>query len=401
MIKIYNKKRNLIEKYKNIIISQVDQNITDQELLDKIHKLVRRDLLEEGGFIGLSDYIDLTKFIYYEIRKYGLLSYFLDNDDISEIMINRHDQIFLEHKGRLVKSKYSFNNKEEVDILVQKIVGKSGREVNLSNPIVDTRLEDGSRVNIVLAPLANREPVITVRKFPEESLTIDDLISFGTLDRPTANFLEKLVKAKFNILIGGGTSSGKTTFLNVLTNFIGPYERVITIEDSRELQVKNIENLVSLQSRPANTAGKGEITIRDLIKSSLRMRPDRIIVGEVRSDETIDMLQAMNTGHDGSLSTAHANSTQDMISRLEFMILSGVDIPIKAIKQMIISSIDLLIHLKRLEDSSRKVVEISEIDKTKKDEVSLNVLYAYNVRKNVLERTENKLLNPIKLIDGG
>ena len=401
MIKIYNKKRNLIEKYKNIIISQVDQNITDQELLDKIHKLVRRDLLEEGGFIGLTDYIDLTKFIYYEIRKYGLLSYFLDNDDISEIMINRHDQIFLEHKGRLVKSKYSFNNKEEVDILVQKIVGKSGREVNLSNPIVDTRLEDGSRVNIVLAPLANREPVITVRKFPEESLTIDDLISFGTLDRPTANFLEKLVKAKFNILIGGGTSSGKTTFLNVLTNFIGPYERVITIEDSRELQVKNIENLVSLQSRPANTAGKGEITIRDLIKSSLRMRPDRIIVGEVRSDETIDMLQAMNTGHDGSLSTAHANSTQDMISRLEFMILSGVDIPIKAIKQMIISSIDLLIHLKRLEDSSRKVVEISEIDKTKKDEVSLNVLYAYNVRKNVLERTENKLLNPIKLIDGG
>ena len=316
-------------------------------------------------------------------------------------MINRHDQIFLEHKGRLVKSKYSFNNKEEVDILVQKIVGKSGREVNLSNPIVDTRLEDGSRVNIVLAPLANREPVITVRKFPEESLTIDDLISFGTLDRPTANFLEKLVKAKFNILIGGGTSSGKTTFLNVLTNFIGPYERVITIEDSRELQVKNIENLVSLQSRPANTAGKGEITIRDLIKSSLRMRPDRIIVGEVRSDETIDMLQAMNTGHDGSLSTAHANSTQDMISRLEFMILSGVDIPIKAIKQMIISSIDLLIHLKRLENSSRKVVEISEIDKTKKDEVSLNVLYAYNVRKNVLERTENKLLNPIKLIDGG
>ncbi len=401
MIKIYNKKRNLIEKYKNIIISQVDQNITDQELLDKIHKLVRRDLLEEGGFIGLTDYIDLTKFIYYEIRKYGLLSYFLDNDDISEIMINRHDQIFLEHKGRLVKSKYSFNNKEEVDILVQKIVGKSGREVNLSKPIVDTRLEDGSRVNIVLAPLANREPVITVRKFPEESLTIDDLISFGTLDRPTANFLEKLVKAKFNILIGGGTSSGKTTFLNVLTNFIGPYERVITIEDSRELQVKNIENLVSLQSRPANTAGKGEITIRDLIKSSLRMRPDRIIVGEVRSDETIDMLQAMNTGHDGSLSTAHANSTQDMISRLEFMILSGVDIPIKAIKQMIISSIDLLIHLKRLEDSSRKVVEISEIDKTKKDEVSLNVLYAYNVRKNVLERTENKLLNPIKLIDGG
>ncbi len=397
---MYNQKSELIEKYKNMVTSQIEENISDQDLLERIKRVVEKDLSRERSYLKIDDYLELTSLVFYEIRKYGLLSVFLEDDRVSEVMINGYDEIYIERAGRMEKSKYRFNSREDLESLVQKIVGKSGREVNLSNPIVDTRLEDGSRVNIVLPPLALKDPVITVRKFPEESLTIDDLIGFGTLDRPTADFLEKLVKAKFNILIGGGTSSGKTTFLNVLTNFINPDERVITIEDSRELQVRQIKNLVSLQSRPANTANKGEVSIRDLIKSSLRMRPDRIIVGEVRSDETIDMLQAMNTGHDGSLSTAHANSTEDMISRLEVMILSGIDIPLKAIKQMIISSIDLLIHLKRLEDSSRKVIEISEIDKREKDHVSLNVLYEYDYEKGKLVRTENKLINQVKRIAG-
>jgi len=397
---MYNQKSELIEKYKNMVTSQIEENISDQDLLERIKRVVEKDLSRERSYLKIDDYLELTSLVFYEIRKYGLLSVFLEDDRVSEVMINGYDEIYIERAGRMEKSKYRFNSREDLESLVQKIVGKSGREVNLSNPIVDTRLEDGSRVNIVLPPLALKDPVITVRKFPEESLTIDDLIGFGTLDRPTADFLEKLVKAKFNILIGGGTSSGKTTFLNVLTNFINPDERVITIEDSRELQVRQIKNLVSLQSRPANTANKGEVSIRDLIKSSLRMRPDRIIVGEVRSDETIDMLQAMNTGHDGSLSTAHANSTEDMISRLEVMILSGIDIPLKAIKQMIISSIDLLIHLKRLEDSSRKVMEISEIDKREKDHVSLNVLYEYDYEKGKLVRTENKLINQVKRIAG-
>lgn len=397
---MYNQKSELIEKYKNMVTSQIEENISDQDLLERIKGVVEKDLSRERSYLKIDDYLELTSLVFYEIRKYGLLSVFLEDDRVSEVMINGYDEIYIERAGRMEKSKYRFNSREDLESLVQKIVGKSGREVNLSNPIVDTRLEDGSRVNIVLPPLALKDPVITVRKFPEESLTIDDLIGFGTLDRPTADFLEKLVKAKFNILIGGGTSSGKTTFLNVLTNFINPDERVITIEDSRELQVRQIKNLVSLQSRPANTANKGEVSIRDLIKSSLRMRPDRIIVGEVRSDETIDMLQAMNTGHDGSLSTAHANSTEDMISRLEVMILSGIDIPLKAIKQMIISSIDLLIHLKRLEDSSRKVMEISEIDKREKDHVSLNVLYEYDYEKGKLVRTENKLINQVKRVAG-
>lgn len=319
----------------------------------------------------------LVERIYNTFRGYDVLQPLIDDKTITEIMINNHKEIFIERFGKTSKVDIQFENEQKLEDIIQSIVSKVDRVVNESSPIVDARLQDGSRVNVVLPPIALKGPVMTIRKFPEKPLTIEDLIAKESISEEAAEFLRKLVQSKYNIFIGGGTGSGKTTFLNVLSNFIPTNERIITIEDSAELQIKNVPNLVSLETRNANTEGKGEITIRELIKSSLRMRPDRIIVGEVRGAEALDMLQAMNTGHDGSLSTGHANSVKDMLSRLETMVLNGANLPVEVIRKQISSAIDIMIHLMRLRDNTRKVVAISEVLGVKDGDVVLNPLFEF------------------------
>lgn len=327
-------------------------------------------------------------------------------------MINGYEDIFVEKNGKLEKLQNHFESKQELETIITKFVSKAGRAVNESEPIVDTRLEDGSRVNVVMPPIALNGPIVTIRRFPKEAMTVQKLINYGSITPEVAVFLEKLVKARYNIFVSGGTGSGKTTFLNALSNFIPQDERIITIEDSAELQIKNIDNLVRLETRNAGADGKGAITIRDLIKSALRMRPDRIVVGEVRGSEALDMLQAMNTGHDGSLSTGHANSTRDMLSRLETMVLQGADgLPLEAIRQQIASAVDIIIHLSRLRDKSRKTIEIVEIlgyDSINRT-FELNTLYEFieneqSTQKKVsgsLTRTKNPMKNTQKLIGAG
>jgi|SRR5699024_3569318 len=315
--------------------------------------------------------------MYNSFRGLGVLQPLLDDKDITEIMVNNYLEIFVEKHGEVFKSDVRFESQQKLEDTIQSIVSKVNRVVNESTPIVDARLEDGSRVNVVLPPVALKGAAMTIRKFPEHALTIDDLIRFKALNKEVSQFLKHLVEAKYNIFIGGGTGSGKTTFLNVLSNFIPKSERIVTIEDSAELQLKSIPNLISLETRNANTQGEGEITIRDLIRTSLRMRPSRVIVGEVRGAEALDMLQAMNTGHDGSLSTGHANSVKDMLSRIETMVLSGAELPIDVIRKQITSAIDIMIHLSRFRDHSRKVVEISEVTGFENGEIQLNPLFVF------------------------
>ncbi len=321
-------------------------------------------------------------------------------------MINGPEDIFIEKAGKLYKMEQRFESERQLEDIIQKIVGQAGREVNQANPIVDTRLPDGSRVNVVLPPISMRGATVTIRKFSKTPMTIEQLLKYGSITPEVAHALELLVKAKYNIFISGGTGSGKTTFLNALSNFIPKDERVITIEDSAELQIVGVENLVSMETRNANASGSGAITIRDLIKSSLRMRPERIVVGEVRGGEALDMLQAMNTGHDGSLSTGHANSTEDMLSRLETMVLQGADgLPLEAIRQQIASAVDVIIHLSRLRDKSRRTMEITEVVGYKNKEIVLNPLYIFEEDENStlekvsgsLRRTKNKMVNRFKL----
>lgn len=326
--------------------------------------LVIENVLEEKGrekLISIQEREQYRKRLFNSIRKFDILQELLDDDEISEIMVNTKDCIFLERNGRLMRWNKRFDSQKTLEDIAQKIAAGSNRVVNQANPIVDTRLSDGSRVNIVLPPAAIDGPAITIRKFYQEPLTIDKLLKFETISAEASEFLENAVKKRCNLFVSGGTGSGKTTFLNVLSDFIPKTERVITIEDAAELQIKGIENLVRLETRKANMEGDYEITIRDLIKSSLRMRPDRIVVGEIRGPEAIDMLQAMNTGHDGSLSTGHANSPIDMLHRMETMILMGLEIPLEAVRGQIASALDLVIHLARRKDNTRKVTEIVEI----------------------------------------
>ncbi|MEK3797383.1 CpaF family protein [Peribacillus sp. FSL H8-0477] len=315
--------------------------------------------------------------IFNAFRGYDVLQPLIDDKSITEIMVNSHEEIFIERNGEVSKVDIFFESQQKLEDIIQSIVSKVDRVVNESTPIVDARLHDGSRVNVVLPPISLKGPAITIRKFPERPLTIEDLVEKGAITNEAAEFLRDLVEAKYNIFIGGGTGSGKTTFLNVLSNFIPRDERILTIEDSAELQIKNVPNLVSLETRNANTEGRGEIGIRDLIKTSLRMRPNRIIVGEVRGAEALDMLQAMNTGHDGSLSTGHANSTTDMLSRLETMVLSGASLPVQVIRQQISSAIDIMVHLSRLRDHSRKIVSISELIGIENGEIQINPLFEF------------------------
>ena len=350
--------------------------------------------------------VSIVEQVYSSIRGFGLLDTIIKDDNITEVMINGPEDIFIEKKGRLMKLDKQFESERKLEDVIQRIVGLAGREVNQSNPICDTRLPDGSRVNVVLPPIALCGPTVTIRKFSKEPMTIAKLIQYGSLTQEIADKLEMLVKAKYNIFVCGGTGSGKTTFLNALSNYIPHDERVITIEDSAELQIVGVDNLVRLETRNANTSGAGEITIRDLIKSSLRMRPERIVVGEVRGGEALDMLQAMNTGHDGSLSTGHANSTHDMLSRLETMVLQGAPgLPLEAIRQQIASAVDIIVHLSRLRDKSRKTMEITEVLGYENGEIILNPLYVFEEDENStlekvsgsLNRTKNEMKNVFKL----
>ncbi|KWX85904.1 pilus assembly protein [Paenibacillus riograndensis] len=319
----------------------------------------------------------LVKKLFDSFRGLDVLQPLVDNPAITEIMINSNEEIFVEENGLIRRLPLTFESISRLEDIIHSVVSCVNRVVNDSSPIVDARLKDGSRVNIVLPPVALKGPAMTIRKFPETPMTMNELIRREAVSMEAAELLQMLVAAKYNIFISGGTGSGKTTFLNALSQFIPPQERVITIEDSAELQIVTVPNLVSLETRNANTEGRGEISIRDLIRSSLRMRPNRIVVGEVRGAECLDMLQAMNTGHDGSLSTGHSNSARDMVSRLETMVLSAADLPVAVVRQQIGSAIDIFVHLSRLRDRSRRVTEICEVAGVKEGEVVLNPLYEF------------------------
>jgi pilus assembly protein CpaF len=373
--------------------------ISDEELAERIDQIVTDRL--KDIYCPIETKVSISQQVYSSIRGFGLLDSIISDDSITEVMINGPEKIFIEKKGRLTRLDKKFESQRKLEDVIQRIVGLAGREVNQANPICDTRLPDGSRVNVVLPPIALCGPTITIRKFSKEPMTINKLIEYGSITQEIADKLELLVKAKYNIFISGGTGSGKTTFLNALSNFIPKDERIITIEDSAELQIAGIDNLVSLETRNANASGAGQITIRDLIKSSLRMRPERIIVGECRGGEALDMLQAMNTGHDGSLSTGHANSTEDMLSRLETMVLQGADgLPIEAIKQQIASAVDIIIHLSRLRDKSRKTMAITEVVGIKNGEIELNPLYEFKEDEaSTMDKVSGRLVrtgNPLK-----
>lgn len=387
--------------------------MTDEELLKAITSLVDRE--SRGDYLLPIQKMDTVNSIYKMYRGLGgLLDSILADEDITEVMINGPDNIFVERKGRLTRVDKHFKDEQELRRVIDLIVGKAHREVSEANPIVDTRLEDGSRVNVVLSPIALSGSTVTIRKFSKQPMTMEKLLEYGSITPEVAQFLQKLVKARYNIFIAGGTGSGKTTFLNALSSYIPHDERIITIEDSAELQITQIPNIVRLETRNA-TASSGEskkIDIQSLIRSSLRMRPDRIIVGEVRGAEALDMLQAMNTGHDGSLSTGHANSAEDMLSRLETMVLQGEAVlPLKAIRQQISSAVDIMIHLSRLRDHSRKTMMVSEIlpHLDENGDIRLNPLFEFREDENstlqhvsgALVRTENPMIQTDKWTRAG
>ena len=358
--------------YQNL---DVGHDITDDELYQVIDRCIYEESREK--IISIRQKEELRSRLYNSIKKLDILQELLDDDEITEIMVNGTECIFYEKQGRIKKWDRQFESEEKLADIAQRIAAMSNRMVNEASPIVDTRLNDGSRVNIVLPPVAIDGPVITIRKFYDTPLTIERLIELGSITPEAACFLEKLVKSRYNIFISGGTGSGKTTFLNVLSDYIPSDERVITIEDSAELQLHNISNMVRLEARMANAEGGNAVSIRDLIKSSLRMRPDRMVVGEVRGAEALDMLQAMNTGHDGSLSTGHGNSPKDMLTRLETMVLMGMSMPVDAIRTQITSAIDIIVHLARQRDKSRKVVQIAEVGNYQNGEIELTPLFKY------------------------
>lgn len=401
----FEKEQELVAEIKRYVTENLPlSKMEDAELEEKIEEIVTQRL--QGLYCSIDQRVSIVQQVYSSIRGFGLLDSIISDDTITEVMINGPENVFIEQNGRLFKLDKQFESQRRLEDVIQRIVGLAGREVNQANPICDTRLPDGSRVNVVLPPIALCGPTLTIRKFSKTPMTIEKLIQYGSITREIADKLELLVKAKYNIFISGGTGSGKTTFLNALSNYIPKDERVITIEDSAELQITGVENLVSLETRNANASGAGQITIRDLIKSSLRMRPERIVVGEVRGGEALDMLQAMNTGHDGSLSTGHANSTEDMLSRLETMVLQGAaGLPLEAIRQQIASAVDIIIHLSRLRDKSRKTMEICEVVGYENGEIILNPLYVFEEDENStlekvsgsLNRTKNPMKNDFKL----
>ena len=357
---------------KELLLDLEEKQVSDSHLYQEIDSalLSRKDL-------ALREKLYLRGAVFDSFRRLDLLSELLDDGTVSEIMINGPKEIFVEKKGRMERWQGSFHSEEQLSDLIQQIVSRINRAVNTKSPIVDARLEDGSRVHVVLPPIALKGPTVTIRKFPEP-ITMKKLIQLESLTEDASQFLQALVRSSYNIFISGGTNSGKTTFLNALSQYIPKEERIITIEDSAELQIQSVENLVSLETRNANAEGEGAVSISDLIKASLRMSPNRIIVGEVRGKECLDMLNAMNTGHDGSISTGHANSSTDMLKRMETMVLQGADLPLPSIRNMIASAIEIMVHLGRTKDHKRRVLEISEVMGIENGEVKLKKLYQYN-----------------------
>lgn len=366
-------KKTLQEK----VLEKIDysRELTD----DEVKEVIADTVLQAGreGRFKLAEKERLGKEIFYALRRFDLLQDYIEDASVTEIMVNGTEGIFIERAGRLIRLEEQFTCREKLEDIVQQMVARCNRSVNEASPIVDARLENGSRVHIVLPPVALNGPIITIRRFPDEPYTMRDLLNFGALSEETAEWLSRLVRAKYNIFISGGTGSGKTTFLNALSGYIPEDERIITIEDSAELKILNVQNLVRLETRNAGVEGCREISVRDLIRAALRMRPDRIILGEVRGAEAVDLLQCLNTGHDGSLSTGHANSAPDMLSRLETMVLSGMDIPLQAVRKQIASAVDIIIHLGRLRDRSRKVLEIAEVTGCSRGEVETTPLYRF------------------------
>ena len=396
------------QKIRRMVLEQIpsDAELQERELLQLIDENIRR----AGGdsYLRFGDRKRLRTNIYNSMRRLDVLQELLEDENITEIMVNGPEHIFIEREGRMMETGLIFDSPERLYDIAQQIASGGNRIVNETSPILDVRLADGSRVNIVLPPIAMEGPVITIRKFPKDPLTMDKLIDMGALTEEAAEMLRKLVEAKYNIFISGGTGAGKTTFLNILSNYIPGDERIITIEDSAELQIQRVKNLVRLEARNANVEGKNQVTIRDLIKSALRMRPDRIVVGEIRDATAIDMLTAMNTGHDGSLSTGHANSPGDMLNRLETMVLMGMEIPLEAVRQQIASAIDIIVHLGRLRDKSRKVLEICEVGQCEGGKIQMYPLFRFCEEKEregkimgSLRRTEHKLINDDKCAKAG
>ena len=393
---------------KNRVLESID--MTREVNREELHRIIDETIRESVNckYIPIESRWKLHSYIYNAIKGLGVIEELLDDDTITEIMVNGAKNIFIERHGTIEKIDSEIESEEKLNDIVQQIVGDTNRRVNESTPIVDTRLKDGSRVNVVLPPISLDGTILTIRKFAKEEIKIEDLIRWQSISSEASEFLRKLVETGYNIFISGGTGSGKTTFLNVLSNFIPKDSRVITIEDSAELQIKSIKNIIRMEARAPNSDGENSITIRDLIKTSLRMRPDRIIVGEVRGEEALDMLQAMNTGHDGSMSTGHSNSPGDMLSRLETMVIMGIEMPLKAVRAQIASGIDVIVHLGRLRDRSRRVLEIDEVQGIIDGEIQLGKIFEFkeigeNNGKIVgrLERTDNTFLHVEKLEAGG
>lgn len=396
------------ERLYDRVIEKMDMtcDMEDEELQELIH-----EVLEEASketFIPLQEKIQISRELFNAFRKLDILQELIEDDEITEIMINGTEHIFLEKSGRIFESDRRFVSAAKLEDVIQQIVAGANRYVNEASPIVDARLEDGSRVNVVLRPVALNGPIMTIRKFPKEAVTMRQLIDWGSISQEVTDFLKILVESKYNIFVSGGTGSGKTTFLNALSDYIPKDERIITIEDNAELQIKGVSNLVRLEARNANLEGEGAVTIRDLIKSALRMRPDRIIVGEVRGDETVDMISsAMLNGHSGSMSTGHANNPLDMLHRLETMMLMGIDLSLAAIQKQIASALDIIIHLGRLRDKSRKVLEITEVLGYEEGRIQLQTLYKFQEEgmedgkiKGTLMK-ENEIVQTEKLLAAG
>lgn len=398
----------VLENIRKGLLDSLDftEEISDDKMLEKIDEFIISK--NKKLHLGLKEKEKIRKDLFASVRKLDILQELVDDCAVTEIMVNGTDNIFVEREGRIFQWERKFQSMEKLQDVIQQIVSGCNRVVNESSPIVDARLPNGSRVNIVLNPIALNGPAITIRRFPDKPVTMEKLIGIGSVTEEVSVFLKSLVQAKYNIFISGGTGSGKTTFLNALSAYIPKDERIITIEDNAELQIQDIPNLIRLETRNANLEGCAAVGIRDLIKSSLRMRPDRIIVGEVRGGEAIDMLQACNSGHDGSMSTGHANGTEDMLNRLATMVLMGIDLPLAAIKQQIASGIDILIHLGRLRDKTRKVLEIAEVDGVREGNICLHTLYKFeegerSKKNHVIGKLEKKgeLRNGEKLKSAG
>lgn len=375
----------------------LSRELSDEEILENIDDLV----LNQMGDVchSLKEKIAMRQELFFSVRKLDVLQELIEDNSVTEIMVNGPEDIFVEKEGRLFRWDKAFSSREKLEDVIQQIVGKCNRVVNESMPIVDARLENGARVNVVIPPVALNGPILTIRRFPDHPITMDRLLAIGSITSEGASFLAKLVQARYSMVIGGGTGSGKTTFLGALAEFIPSDERIITIEDNAELKISGIDNLVRLEAKMANMNASSSVTIRDLIRSALRMRPDRIIVGECRGAEAVDMLQALNTGHDGSLSTAHANSSRDMLSRLETMVLMGIELPLEAIRRQIASGVDILVHLGRMRDKTRKVLEISEVIGFSDSEVQIHPLFLWEEGKGFVRKDD--LIHKEKLIRAG